>query len=30
MFMGSLSHLFWILVVTGIALRHPDLLQDPR
>jgi O-antigen ligase len=30
MFMGSLSHLFWVLVVTGIALRHPGLIQGPR
>ena len=27
MFMGSLSHLFWILVATGVALRHPALVQ---
>ena len=30
MFMGSLSHLFWILVATGIALRHPSLVQETR
>lgn len=27
MFMGSLSHLFWILVATGVVLRHPSLIQ---
>ena len=27
MFMGSLSHLFWILVATGVALRQPQLLR---
>ena len=35
MLMGSLAHLFWILVATGVALRHPSLLHegvtpDPR
>jgi putative inorganic carbon (HCO3(-)) transporter len=28
MFMGSLSHLFWILVATGVALRHPSLVHE--
>ncbi|HJR77253.1 MAG TPA: O-antigen ligase family protein [Nitrospiraceae bacterium] len=28
MFMGSLSHLFWILVATGTVLRHPSLLAE--
>jgi O-antigen ligase len=27
MFMGSLSHLFWILVATGVTLRRPALVQ---
>jgi putative inorganic carbon (HCO3(-)) transporter len=30
MFMGSLSHLFWILVATGFSLRHPALVRGAR
>jgi O-antigen ligase len=28
MFMGSLSHLFWILAATGVALRRPAAVQE--
>jgi heptosyltransferase-3/putative inorganic carbon (HCO3(-)) transporter len=28
MFLGSLSHLFWILAATGVALRRPAAVQE--